>query len=81
MIEQTSTPPHRVRLKDVAQAAGVSVATASKALNGRDEVHPATRRRVREAAERLDFTPNALAQHLHTGSSGTVGAARSWWNR
>lgn len=61
------------RLKDVAEAAGVSVATASKALNNRENVHPATRRRVLEAAERLSFTPNALAQTLHSGRSGTVG--------
>ncbi len=69
-----ATPTSRgPRLKDVAEAAGVSVATASKALNGRDNVHPVTRRRVLEAAEQLAFTPNALARTLHTGRSGTVG--------
>ena len=62
-----------VTLKEVADLAGVSVATASKALNGRDNVHPVTRQRVREAVERLAFRPNALAQHLPSGRSGTVG--------
>lgn len=62
-----------VTLKDVATLAGVSVATASKALNGRDHVHPATRQRVIEAAENLSFRPNALAQRLPSGQSGTVG--------
>lgn len=60
-------------LKDVAHLAGVSTATASKALNGRERVGPQTRRRVLEAAERLRFTPNALARAMHAGRSGTVG--------
>ena len=73
MTQSAEQARRGARLKDVAEAAGVSVATASKALNDRDDVHPATRRRVLEAAERLSFTPNALAQTLHSGRSGTVG--------
>ncbi|WP_345069629.1 LacI family DNA-binding transcriptional regulator [Leifsonia kafniensis] len=60
-------------LRDVAQLAGVSIATASKALNGRDHVHPETRTRVHEAARLISFTPNALAQGLIAGQTGTVG--------
>jgi LacI family transcriptional regulator len=60
-------------LRDVAQLAGVSVATASKALNGRNHVHPDTRQRVADAARLLSFTPNVLAQGLLTGQTGTVG--------
>ncbi|SEB59873.1 transcriptional regulator, LacI family [Paramicrobacterium humi] len=63
----------RPTLRDVAQLAGVSVATASKALNGRDQVHPETRARVLSAAERISFTPNALARGLLAGQTGTVG--------
>lgn len=63
----------RPTLRDVAQLAGVSVATASKALNGRDQVHPDTRARVLSAAERISFTPNALARGLLAGQTGTVG--------
>lgn len=73
MSEQAVTPGRKVTLKDVARLAGVSVATASKALNGRANVHPETRRRVTETAERLSFTPNALAQNLLSGQTGTVG--------
>jgi hypothetical protein len=62
-----------VTLRDVAALADVSVATASKALNGRENVHPATRQRVVDAAARLRFQPNALAKHLPQGRSGTVG--------
>jgi LacI family transcriptional regulator len=60
-------------LKDVALLAGVSIATASKALNGRDQVHPETRQRVLEIAQRISFTPNTLARGLLAGRSGTVG--------
>ncbi|NLT53631.1 MAG: LacI family transcriptional regulator [Actinomycetales bacterium] len=60
-------------LSDVAKRAGVSLATASKALNARDEVAPATRRRVLEAADELSFHPNVLAQGLTSGRTRTVG--------
>ena len=61
------------RLRDVAEAAGVSVATASKALNGRQDVSPATRDKVLRASTQLSFRPNRAAQQLQGGPSGTVG--------
>lgn len=64
-------------LSDVARIAGVSLATASKAINGRDQVAPATRRRVIEAAEQISFTPNELARSLIAGRTGTVGLLTS----
>jgi LacI family transcriptional regulator len=60
-------------LSDVAREAGVSVATASKALNGRDRVAPETRDRVVAVAERLSFSPNQMARGLLAGRTGTVG--------
>jgi LacI family transcriptional regulator len=60
-------------LSQVAQLAGVSIATASRALNGRDEVRIETRDRVLAAAEKLSFRPNVLAKGLLEGRSGTVG--------
>ena len=66
-----------VTLSDVARLAGVSVATASKALNGRDQVRASTRERVVEAAERLSFSPNPLARGLLAGRTGTVGLLTS----
>lgn len=62
-----------VTLRDVAQVAGVSVATASKAINDRPGVSDETRRRVQEVAERLAFTPNSLARAIVAGQTGTVG--------
>lgn len=64
-------------LSDVAKAAGVSIATASKSLNGRDQVAPQTRQRVIEAAARLSFTPNQAARSLLLGRTGTVGLLTS----
>src|SRR5262245_11432728 len=58
---------------DVAHAAGVSVGTVSKALNGRGQLREETRTLVRSAAERLGFRPNDLAQSLLRKRSFTVG--------
>lgn len=63
----------RVTIREVAQAAGVSVATASKALNDRGRMMPETRERVREAARSLGFRPNALARALAFQRSFTLG--------
>ncbi|MEH1125887.1 LacI family DNA-binding transcriptional regulator [Micromonospora sp. CPCC 206061] len=62
-----------VTLTDVARRAGVSIATASKALNARDEVAPETRRRVLAAADELSFQPNVLARGLISGRTRTIG--------
>lgn len=64
----------RVTLQDVAAAAGVSAATASRVL-GRERaglVRPAVREQVRAAAERLRYYPNHHASSLRRGSSRTV---------
>jgi LacI family transcriptional regulator len=67
----------RATLTDVARLAGVSPATASKALNGRNHVRAATRARVMQAAKQLSFSPNTLAQSLLAGRTGTVGLVTS----
>jgi len=60
----------RVTIKDIAAAAGVSVATASLAINDKRGVNPATRARVKAIAQELGYRPNTLArglvmQHTH----------------
>lgn len=64
-----------VRAVDVAQAAGVSVATVSLVLNDRRNVvlSERTRDRVREVARRLGYLPNRVAQSLIQGRTRTVG--------
>ena len=51
---RTASAPN-VTLDDVARAAGVTLGTASKALNGRGKLRPETRERVRTEAKRLGF--------------------------
>lgn len=66
---------HKVTLTDVAQAAGVSVATASWAINNNRKVNltETTREKVRKVAADLGYRPNALAQSLAKGSSSLIG--------
>lgn len=63
----------RVRIYDVANLAGVSVATASKALNDTGRMTDETRARVKAAAAELGFRPNAMARGLIQKRSFTIG--------
>jgi len=58
---------------DVAERAGVSIATVSRALNSLDSVRPATRDKVLRAMDELDFVPNAVARGLSIGKHGILG--------
>ena len=60
----TERVARRSTIRDVAESAGVSVGTASKALNGQGKLRAETRERVAEVAQRLGFAPNTLAQAL-----------------
>ncbi len=62
-----------VTIKDVARAAGVSVATVSRAHNKSRLVTEATGRRVRAVAERLGYSPHAAARSLSTRHTSTIG--------
>jgi LacI family repressor for deo operon, udp, cdd, tsx, nupC, and nupG len=62
----------RVTLDDVARHAGVSAATASRALGDHPHVAEATRRRVREAAAALDYVASPEATRLAGGPTGRV---------
>ncbi len=73
MVADADSMPRRATLADVAREAGVSIATASKALNGRRQVREETRQKVILAAEQLAFRPNVIARQLQRGRSGTVG--------
>lgn len=65
-----------VTLKDVAEAAGVSITAVSKVLHGSGKsvrIGLETQRVIRETAERLHYYPSAVARSLRTGTTGTVG--------
>lgn len=66
-------PVTSIRLKDVADAAGVSVPTASRALTGRGRISAETAERVNEVAERLGYHVNESARALREGRIRTVG--------
>ncbi len=62
-----------VTIRDVAQVAGVSPATVSRALSAPDIVDPTTRERVIRVAEHLGYRPNRAARGLITGRTGNFG--------
>ena len=60
-------------IKDVAQAAGVSITTVSHAINGTRRVSDELRERVLKAMKELDYRPNILARGLRLGQTETIG--------
>ena len=60
-------------IKDVAEKAGVSAATASRVLSGHSATSEEARQAVRTAAEELGFRPNAQARSLRKTSTQTIG--------
>lgn len=64
----------RVKLLDVAKAAGVSQGTASNAFGKPDLVRPEVRERIFEAAKELGYRgPHVMARMLRTGKAGALG--------
>lgn len=62
-----------VTIREVARAAGVSVATVSRVVNGTGPVKDETRRRVEGEVSRLSYAPNAAARSLITNRTSTIG--------
>ncbi|MDD5150725.1 MAG: LacI family DNA-binding transcriptional regulator [Flavobacterium sp.] len=61
------------KLIDIATALGISITTVSKALKGYTDVSEATRTRVLEMAQTLNYKPNANAVYLRTNETKTIG--------
>ena len=61
-----------VNIKEIAQLAGVSVATISRVLNHPEQVLPETRERVLAIMEANDYTPNWFARGLNLGRTNTI---------
>lgn len=64
----------RVTSVDVAAESGVSQATVARVFSSPDKVSPATREKVRSAADRLGYVPNAIARSLKSQRTDIVGA-------
>jgi DNA-binding LacI/PurR family transcriptional regulator len=68
-------------IRDVAQRAGVSLATVSRALNGSSLVNEDTKRRIVAAAAELDFAPSLSARRLSLGKTQTITVVVSFLTR
>jgi DNA-binding LacI/PurR family transcriptional regulator len=62
-----------VRLKDIAQYAGVSVMTVSKALRNEPDVSAATKARIKQLAQQMGYVPDSTAQGLRTRTTKLFG--------
>ena len=65
---------HRTTIKDVARESGVSIATVSKIINGKDEhISQATRQRVFQTVDALGYVQNSMAKGLKESNTRTLG--------
>ncbi len=63
--------PERIRIKDIARLADVSVGTVDRVLHGRSGVSEASRKRVEEILKQLDYQPNMYASALASNKKYT----------
>ena len=63
----------KATIHDVAKRAGVSVATVSRVVNGNYPVKEATRQKVQDAIDALEYVPNLQARELNLQHSTTIG--------
>jgi DNA-binding LacI/PurR family transcriptional regulator len=63
---------NELTIEDVARAAGVSVSTVSRILNGKQDVAAATRERVQRVIEDMGYSPHAQASRLRAGKSRSI---------
>ena len=63
-MSKTMNTPERIRIKDIAKMADVSVGTVDRVIHGRSGVSEASRKRVEEILEKLNYQPNMYASAL-----------------
>ena len=63
---------HMVKIKDVAEAAGVSTATVSRVLASKPHVRPEVQKRVMKIVQQLNYRPNRVAQNLRSNTSKII---------
>jgi LacI family transcriptional regulator len=63
----------RITVGDVARAAGVSLMTVSRAINGREGIGEETRARILELAQQMGYRPSQIARSLATRQTATLG--------
>jgi LacI family transcriptional regulator len=70
----TTARSSRVTIRQIAELAGVSVATVSRVMNGRDDVSPETREIVQRIVREQGYTTSRAARALSAGRTGLIGA-------
>ena len=63
--------PERIRIKDIARLADVSVGTVDRVIHGRSGVSEASKKRVEEILKQLDYQPNMYASALASNKKYT----------
>src|SRR5215217_1622059 len=67
------TKPSVVRIQDVARVAGVSVTTASRVLNNKDDVAPETYEKVRRVMTEMNYTASLAAKSMRSRTTNVIG--------
>ena len=62
-----------ITMKDIANEAGVSVVTVSRALNNKPDIEENTKKRIISIAEKANYRPNQLARSFRTKKTNTIG--------
>ena len=70
---ETPAARRRVTIHDVAAQAGVAASTVSNYLNGKRRINASTAKRIQDAIDALNFTPNALTQAIRKGRTQILG--------
>ncbi|MBN2324843.1 MAG: LacI family DNA-binding transcriptional regulator [Spirochaetes bacterium] len=63
----------RIRQQDIADKLGLSVSQVSRALNGKGDVAPETRKKIQKLAQRWDYTPDIIAKSLRLKQTKSIG--------
>ena len=71
----------KTTIYDIAKKLGITAATVSRALNGHPKISKATKKKVFETAEGMNYKPNKLALALKKGRSNIVGVIVPYINR
>jgi LacI family transcriptional regulator len=74
MLRMTELGNGRATIREIAELAGVSIATVSRVVNGREDVSPETRELVQRVVRERGYTANRNARGLSAGKTGLIGA-------
>lgn len=72
-VDTGRAPRERMTIREIAEFAGVSIATVSRVVNGRGEVSAATREAVQRVVREHGYSPNRSARGLIQGRTGLIG--------